>query len=772
MEKYRDIKINNSLDAAVKDGKWKDPGASLYSKLINASHYDGKMPEDSKELDDMIKKKKVTGLEDYLQEAYLVVENKKIINNPYGITSFNRSGCKYPHHVLRGNDKDGWELVVSIPGLKAAYTRAKQQGIFSGKVKEHLERHYKELGLYEDSTMNTDKKIHENFEFIESTINNSLGVDLFEENTGLEIDENGIGSIDESFAWMENFLNAKKYDSFVAANLNSVLLNRTPEELLRWMNCISYGWYSYEDQSFHGTDDDDPTDYFYKYYRLQTPEELVRRQIGVCWDCTELEREWFEKHNYQFGVFYLEIDNRQECPSHTFLVYRENNRYYWFEHSWYDYRGIHGYVRLQDLLYDVITKHQKANRDDRSPVIITLMKDKPKTNATCQEFIDHAHSQQRFYINSLPTTLMDESINLLNEFIEENHGFTMDTLPDKMYFSSRNKHEILVGRNGRLFLSPYIGISSMFLIDTQKILIDLMTKHLGKNPIHYSGNISYKEWEYDENIDLTKPLDFVHITHNFPDLKEIMSGESSGYIHEVDISNIKDQLTLFITNNPNREVIYTGDEPLIPSKIIHHNLHWTIEFDQKNADMHGIGKFESVLKENSEEEETKKESLPKQTDKAESNKNGVRRKQLYVTFIEWCKEYNSKNTFGSIFDKDAFNVSYPFVPHEMRYFYRLANPMLCVLSGDLTFFPVAELRKLNSKNSKLQEMMIFAATPNDFRVFNNKDKKVYRGTDENGAIKLQEELGPTFDLYIQNMIKKGDILNAPLEDKPDNTQTE
>ena len=64
MEKYRDIKINNSLDAAVKDGKWKDPGASLYSKLINASHYDGKMPEDSKELDDMIKKKKVTGLED------------------------------------------------------------------------------------------------------------------------------------------------------------------------------------------------------------------------------------------------------------------------------------------------------------------------------------------------------------------------------------------------------------------------------------------------------------------------------------------------------------------------------------------------------------------------------------------------------------------------------------------------------------------------------------------------------------------------------------
>lgn len=165
-----------------------------------------------------------------------------------------------------------------------------------------------------------------------------------------------------------------------------------------------------------------------------------------------------------------------------------------------------------------------------------------------------------------------------------------------------------------------------------------------------------------------------------------------------------------------------------------------------------------------EPEDSKKQSMPKQTDAAEADKNGVRRKKLYIAFIEWCKEYNSKNTFGSIFDKDAFKISYPFVPNEMRYFYRLANPMLCVLSGDLTFFPVAELRKLNSKNSKLTDMMIFAATPNDMRVFNNKDKKVYRGTDENGALTLHEILGDTFDTYIQKMINQGDILNAPIEE--------
>ena len=159
-------------------------------------------------------------------------------------------------------------------------------------------------------------------------------------------------------------------------------------------------------------------------------------------------------------------------------------------------------------------------------------------------------------------------------------------------------------------------------------------------------------------------------------------------------------------------------------------------------------------------------SLPKQTDEAEANKNGVNRKKLYIAFIEWCKEYNQKNTFGSNFDKDVFKVTYPFVPNEMRYFYRLANPNVCVLSGDLTFFPLADLRKLNSSNKKMNELLIFAATPNDMRVFSVKDKQIYLAIEsEDGGIKLTKALANTFDLYLQNMIKKGDILNSSSEDK-------
>lgn len=173
------------------------------------------------------------------------------------------------------------------------------------------------------------------------------------------------------------------------------------------------------------------------------------------------------------------------------------------------------------------------------------------------------------------------------------------------------------------------------------------------------------------------------------------------------------------------------------------------------------------LKDESQEEikEIIPKSLPSQADDEEKDKNGVRRKMLYIEFINWCKEFSNKNTFGSIFDKDAFHVSYPFVPHEMRYFYRLANPLLCILSGDLTFFALSELRKVNQDNYERDKKLIFAATKTDLRIFSTVDKKVYLGIEDNGKIKLTRVLGNSFDTYLQTMIKKGDILNKPLEDE-------
>lgn len=107
----KDIKINNNKESAIDSESWSNPGKSLYEPLLNS---------DNKR--------------SLLNEAYLIVES--------GYEDAPSEHLKYPHHTIKGS-----ELVLNVKGVVAAFQRASQEGIVSGKVKEHLLRHYRELGL-------------------------------------------------------------------------------------------------------------------------------------------------------------------------------------------------------------------------------------------------------------------------------------------------------------------------------------------------------------------------------------------------------------------------------------------------------------------------------------------------------------------------------------------------------------------------------------------------------------------------------------------------
>jgi len=87
----------------------------------------------------------------------------------------------------------------------------------------------------------------------------------------------------------------------------------------------------------------------------------------------------------------------------------------------------------------------------------------------------------------------------------------------------------------------------------------------------------------------------VNVTHNIPDFEnETFEGQSSGYIHVINISKVKDKLSLFVTNNPDREVIYNGEEPLIIVKYIPHTVQWDFNFSQDDVKQFGIGTAEKI----------------------------------------------------------------------------------------------------------------------------------------------------------------------------------
>lgn len=946
MAKFMLLEIDNSKESAIKTGKWNAPGASFYDQLLNAAWYVGGVPDDAEGLNKMIKEGKYKHWVDFIEEAYLVAPVKKISNSPHGVTPFSRSGCKYPHHVIRNG-----KLVVSVPGIKAAYARALQMGVLKGEVKKHLERHIKELEMevsFKNGSLSWnesyERRIDENFGSIESFITEKTGVNLsspdpfkvsssegskfpevdaktkkttnpndpestkavditfYDSSSGDKVGEASVSSIDtdnaflynvevfpefrrkgygnsimaycienykvaeltvepsnkaaislykkfgfkktrdweengkklivmrrdivkdinEALDWIERFANDEEFRESVDINSLPDLTNkiRSPRELLEWMDCIQYGWID-RDGNIQGTGDEDDEEDFFHQYKLQMPYELIKSKVGVCWDQAELERHWFNDSRYQncFAFLYLEIQDGEACPTHTCIIYKEpgdSKEVYWFEHSWGEYRGIHKYDDLESCITDIVQKHQKSHGDTTHDVLVTNVgyPDKWNDTRTCFEYMDHCRRSEKIDLNDIrygtifkrenqrgwynPDPPAGRAATIVCYVDPDTHlrhllpkGYSRplvyDKLPDHLKndavhaWRARYGIELIhqepsleelqrIWRNWSMMSSSMKRISddkSMELFgmnneDHYNKLLPIWDRDTSNHPLVMRAGVK----PVGESVDGLLGTDKVWLEKYLAEEGETI--QEAPPTLEDDLDKPEDQEEKKPEDKP-------AEEDEAPPEMNEPEESEPPAEEEKPVEEEPAQDGDDGLNEPAEEEAPeavkdptppppKKDSMPKKTDRAETDRNGVRRKKLYIAFIEWCKEYNSKNTFGSIFDKDIFHNTYPFVPEDMRYFYRLANPILCVLSGDLTFFQVSELRKLNAKNQKLNEMMIFAATPNDLRVFNNADRKVYRGTEENGEVKLNEVLGDTFDTYLQYMVNKGDILNGPIDD--------
>lgn len=105
-----DIQIDNSEDSAI-SGKWTNPRRKLFNPIINANNS-----------------------EELLKEAYLVADFSE---DEYQMAKFD---C--PHHIIMGGN-----MFIHKDGLQMALKKAMEQGMMSGEVKDHLVKHYKELGM-------------------------------------------------------------------------------------------------------------------------------------------------------------------------------------------------------------------------------------------------------------------------------------------------------------------------------------------------------------------------------------------------------------------------------------------------------------------------------------------------------------------------------------------------------------------------------------------------------------------------------------------------
>ena len=180
----------------------------------------------------------------------------------------------------------------------------------------------------------------------------------------------------------------------VKSNFDSL---KKPSDLMRFMNdYITYGFVGKSGRKYAYGDKDWQKNWLSDCI-VQSGDEMLETKLGTCWDQVELERKWFSEHKYEFKTIFswFEIDGPNNFPTHTFLAYKKNNKWFWFEHSFTTYRGIHEYNTLDELINDVKNKQliSAINSGVAKPGDEKLIKGyiytKPRSNLGVVDFIDH-----------------------------------------------------------------------------------------------------------------------------------------------------------------------------------------------------------------------------------------------------------------------------------------------------------------------------------------------------------------------------------------------
>ncbi len=126
----------------------------------------------------------------------------------------------------------------------------------------------------------------------------------------------------------------------------------TVGDCFKYLYNILFGWKDVHGNIKRGVNDA-------SLYSLQSPDELAKSKVGICWDVTEFARAFFrEMTNYKFDTFYIMYDDNAGSPSHTILVYYDKDSLYYFEptahHCSYPFSGIHEFENINDLLCFVV----------------------------------------------------------------------------------------------------------------------------------------------------------------------------------------------------------------------------------------------------------------------------------------------------------------------------------------------------------------------------------------------------------------------------------
>lgn len=297
------------------------------------------------------------------------------------------------------------------------------------------------------------------------------------------------------------------------------------DEIMRLMQNIKYGFLDKNGNNIF--DNKNEKSLFNSIYRLMSPQELLEKKVGVCWDQVELERTLFDKNEIKNETYFIYIDDQQYLPSHTFLVYYLDNKVYWFEHAWQDATGIHQYNNINDLLNDVEIKFRKSRKNEVALNLdIYIYKyHQPQYHISCDKLYKYIFTQEKVLNYQLKNatvcdldrikdyklkTIVEYAKNLSDEEMQEINDYV-----DKTAVASLNQYKNIIYNRKTVGSLLVKNIKDGILLD--EIFIENQFRNMGIgtsviNSIVQNCHKNVYLWVYKANtkaVKLYKKLGFV-----------------------------------------------------------------------------------------------------------------------------------------------------------------------------------------------------------------------------------------------------------------------
>ena len=124
-------------------------------------------------------------------------------------------------------------------------------------------------------------------------------------------------------------------------------------------------------------------------YRTLSVEEFQTHRVGCCWDFVMYESYWFNYKKIPHKLYYIEGGNKE---THTFLVYKNNDKFYLFESSWQLKKGIYGFETEKELL-DYYSKEflKHLESENKNSYVLYEYKQPIQSGLTSVEFMKYIY---------------------------------------------------------------------------------------------------------------------------------------------------------------------------------------------------------------------------------------------------------------------------------------------------------------------------------------------------------------------------------------------